>query len=83
MSHRLRTDPPMASPPPGRKTLPGGWWLHDFEPGTTLLSRELTRQLRARRGYTNQDERRQRELRAYARWCWEIMPECLPEGGHA
>lgn len=83
MKH-LENDPPMAQLPPGRKTLPGGWWLREFEPGTTLLARELTRQLRQRRGYRRQDERLQREARSYARWAWHTQSyECLPEPGHA
>jgi hypothetical protein len=73
----------MASLPPGRKTLPPGWWRGEFEPGTTLLARELTRQFRRRRRLKPQDERLQREARAYARWMWGHAADELPEPGHA
>lgn len=81
---RCRLDPTMASLPSGRKTLDDHWYMRDFPPGTTLLARELKRQLRARRGYKNQDVRLQREARSYGRWLWhhEIWEE-LPEPGHA
>lgn len=77
-------EPPMAALPPGRKTLPREWWRGEIEPGTTLLARHLKRELRARRGYINQDERLQRRTRSYARWLWhQGMWNELREPGHA
>lgn len=79
-----RHPPVMAALPSGRKTLPSGWWLREFEPGTTLLARDLKREFRQRRGLSGQDERLQREARSYAQWAWHVGDfSCLREFGTA
>lgn len=76
--------PVVASLPAGRKALPARWWAADFEPGTTLLARDLARCRRARRGLANQDARMQQDDRAFARWAWSCgLEEMFGEAGHA
>lgn len=65
--------------PPGRVRLSPRWWsAPDLEPGTTLLAREECRRRRCAKPLKhNPDVIAQKEVRGYARWCWQFAPECL------
>lgn len=75
-----RGEPVVADLPAGRKTLPSDWFAGDFEDGTTLLARELSRQRRARIGPCKRpwDETQQRQQRSESRWALEMERRGIP-----
>jgi hypothetical protein len=79
--HWSQRECPVASPPVGRKTLPGHWWTSDFADGTLLLYREECRVRRERaaprRKKRTWDEARQADRRTLAHYQWTFCQDEL------